>query len=49
MPRFSKYAVSSLVATGITQVVLWALYAQASVPAARRARSASPRARSRTS
>ena len=33
IPRFSRYAVSSLVATGITQLVLWLLYTHASVSA----------------
>lgn len=32
-PRFTRYAVASLVATGITQLVLWALYAHATVGA----------------
>ncbi|MGW5055055.1 GtrA family protein [Actinokineospora sp. NPDC004072] len=32
-PRFSRYTVASLTATAITQLVLWVLYAQASVGA----------------
>ncbi|GGS13390.1 GtrA family protein [Actinokineospora fastidiosa] len=32
-PRFTRYTVASLTATGITQLVLWVLYSQASVGA----------------